>query len=175
MGKNVVLVGFMGTGKSRVGSILARKMRRRFIDLDDEIVRQSGISIKEIFDRYGEDRFRELESEAVRRVSSMEDLVISTGGGVLIREENVEMLKQNGVLVCLEASAGEILRRVGGRTHRPLLNVEDKIGAIEEKIEERRRFYAFADLSVDTEKGGPDMIAAEVFKAFSDYVKDGRD
>ncbi len=175
MGKNVVLVGFMGTGKSRVGRILAGRMGRRFVDLDEEIVRQKNISINEIFERYGEDRFRELESEAVKRVSSMEDLVISTGGGVLIRLENVKRLKENGVLICLEASAEEILRRVGGRTHRPLLNVDDKIEAIKKKIEERRRFYDLADLSVDTEKGGPDLIAEEVFRVFSDFVKDGRD
>ena len=175
MGKNVVLVGFMGTGKSRVGRILAGRMGRRFVDLDEEIVGQNNISINEIFERYGEDRFRELESEAVKRVSSMEDLVISTGGGVLIRLENVKMLKQNGVLIRLEASAEEILRRVEGKTHRPLLNVDDKMGAIEKKLEERRRFYDLADLSVDTEKGGPDMIAEEVFRVFSDFVKDGRD
>ena len=175
MGKNVVLVGFMGTGKSRVGRILAKKMGRRFVDLDGEIVRERGMSINEIFERYGEDYFRELESEAVKGVSSMEDLVISTGGGVLVRPENVERLKKNGVLICLTASAREILRRVGGRTDRPLLNVDDKIGTIEKKLEERRRFYDLADLSVDTEKGGPDLIAEEVFRAFSDLVRDGRD
>jgi shikimate kinase len=175
MGKNVVLVGFMGTGKSRVGKILAAKMGRKFVDLDEEIVERCGININEIFTRYGEDRFRELESEEVRRVSAMEDIVISTGGGVLIKSANVEKLRQNGVLVCLTASAGEILRRVGGRTHRPLLNVEDRLGAIEEKLEERRRLYDLADISVDTETGGADMIADEVLKAFSDFVRDGRD
>lgn len=171
MGKNVVLVGFMGTGKSAVGRIVAKRMGREFVDLDEEIVKGNGMSINEIFEKYGEGRFRDLESKKIGEFSSKEDLVIGTGGGALIRKENVENLKKNGVLICLTASPREILRRVGGHTHRPLLNVEDKVGEIERRLTERRKFYGHAHVSIDTDRGEKEAIASEVIEAFEEYLR----
>lgn len=174
MEKNIVLVGFMATGKSMVGRAVAKKMRRQFVDIDEEIVRNSKMSISEIFEKYGEDRFRVLESETIEKFSSDKRLVIATGGGALIREENVDRLKKNGVLICLTASPEEILKRVGTDTNRPILNVDDKVATIERKLEERQRYYALSDISLDSGIGGVDEIAGNVIKAFLEFVKDGK-
>ncbi len=173
MEKNIVLVGFMGTGKSMVGMAVAKKMGRKFIDIDKEIVRNSKMSINEIFEKYGEDRFRVLESEAIEKISSGDNLVIATGGGALIREENVTRLKKNGVLICLTASPKEILKRIGGDVSRPILNVVDKVATIERKLEERHRYYALSDISLDSEKGGVGEIAEGVIETFLEFAKDG--
>ena len=174
MEKNIVLVGFMGTGKSMVGIAVAKKMGRKFIDTDKEIVRNSRMSINEIFEKYGEDRFRVLESEVIEKISLEKNLVIATGGGALIQKENVDRLKQNGVLICLTASPKEILRRVGGDTNRPILNVVDKVAMIERKLEERHRYYALSDISLDSEKGDVGIIAGDVIKTFLEFVKNGK-
>lgn len=171
MGKNVVLVGFMGTGKSVVGKILAEKMERKFVDLDEEIVKDVGMTINDIFEYYGEDHFRDLESKKIEGLSSKDNLVIATGGGALIREENVERLREKGVLICLTASAKEILRRVENQTHRPLLNVEDKVAEIERRLKERQIIYSLADMSIDSERGREAEIAGEVFRAFEGFSK----
>ena len=174
MEKNIVLVGFMATGKSMVGRAVAKKLGRKFIDIDEEIVRNSKMSISEIFKKYGEDRFRALESEAIEKFSSEKRLVIATGGGALIREENVDRLKKNGVLICLTASPEVILKRVGTDTNRPILDVVDKVLTIERKLEERQRYYALSDISLDSEIGDVDEIAENVIKAFLEFVKDGK-
>jgi shikimate kinase len=174
MEKNIVLVGFMATGKSMVGRAVAKKMGRQFVDIDKEIVINSKMSISEIFEKYGEDRFRAMESEAIEKFSSEKNLVIATGGGALIRERNVNSLKKNGVLICLTASTKEILKRVGTDTNRPILNVEDKVLTIARKLDERMRYYALADISLDSEIGDVDEIAGNVIKAFLEFTKYGK-
>jgi shikimate kinase len=158
-----------------VGRIVAERMGRKFVDLDEEIVKESGMSINVIFEKYGEPRFRDLESEKIKEFSLKEDLVIATGGGALIREENVERLRKRSVLICLTASPREILKRVGRQTHRPLLNVEDKVGEIERRLEERRKIYDLAHISIDTDKGGKEQIAGEVLEAFEEFLKNETD
>ena len=125
---NIVLVGFMGTGKTSVGQKLAQRLERPMIDTDDIIGEDSGMDIPDIFARYGEAYFRDLESAAVRKAANLENHVISTGGGVVLRESNLEMLKRNGVVFCLTATTEEIWRRVGRGTHRPLLQAPQSIG-----------------------------------------------
>lgn len=148
--RNIVLVGFMGTGKTSVARRLAARLQMPMIDTDDIIGEDSGTDIPDIFARYGEAYFRDLESAAVRKAANLESHVISTGGGVVLRESNLDMLKRNGVVFCLTATPEEIWRRVGSETHRPLLQDPNPLGKIEQMLIERRPFYAHADYEIPT-------------------------
>ena len=147
---NIVLVGFMGTGKTSVGRRLASQLRMRYVDTDDIIERDSGCRISTIFEEEGEVVFRDLESEAVRKVSELYNHVISTGGGVVLRKANMEALKQNGIIFCLTATPGEIYRRVRHQTHRPLLQTSDPLAKIRSMLEDRQSAYKKADYRVRT-------------------------
>ncbi len=147
---NIVLVGFMGTGKTSVGQKLAERLEMPMIDTDHIIGENSGMDIPDIFARYGETYFRDLESAAVCQAANLENHIISTGGGVVLRESNLEMLKRNGVVFCLTATPEEIWRRVGSETHRPLLQAPNPLGKIEQMLTERCPFYARADHNLPT-------------------------
>lgn len=149
---NIVLVGFMGTGKSAVGKLLAGKLNKDFVELDDMIEKKEKMPIKEIFEKKGEAYFRKLEKEAVKEASQRQGLVISAGGGAIIDEENFKNLKKNSVIICLEASPEVILRRTKGNTCRPLLNVSDPKKEIEDLLKKRAPYYKKADLSINTDK-----------------------
>ena len=120
------------------------------IDTDDIIVEDSGMDIPDIFARYGEAHFRDLERAAVCKAARLEGHVISTGGGVVLRASNLERLKHNGVVFCLTATPEEIWRRVGSETHRPLLRDPNPLEKIEQMLTERRPFYARADYEIPT-------------------------
>ncbi len=149
--KNIVVVGFMGTGKSVVAKTLAKKLGREFLELDGIIEKREGSSIKEIFKNKGEVYFRELERAAVKEAIKKDGQIISAGGGAIIDEENLKALKKNGTIICLEASPGVILERTKGNTCRPLLNVPDPKKRIEELLEERATYYKKADHRVNTD------------------------
>ena len=148
--RNIVLVGFMGTGKTSVAQKLAERLKMPMIDTDDIITEGSGTDIPDIFARYGEVYFRDLESAAVCKAAKLEDHVISTGGGVVLRGSNLEMLKRNGIVFCLTATPAEIWQRVGSETHRPLLQDPNPLAKIEQMLIERRPFYARADYDIPT-------------------------
>lgn len=118
---NIVLIGYRGTGKSTVGKVLAAKLRRDLVSTDQEIVRRAGRTIPEIVAQHGWEYFRDLESEVCKEFSGRDNLVIDTGGGAILRQQNVAMLKQNGLLFWLTASVNTIARRIGGDTQRPSL------------------------------------------------------
>lgn len=167
---NIVLTGFMGTGKSTVGKVLARRLGSTFLDLDELIEKEAGMPIKEIFSSYGEARFRELETEAIKRLSSGllgDRLVVSTGGGAVVREENRALLKGWGRLVCLKASNEEILRRVGNRADRPLLAGPDREEKMERLLAERREAYMDCDLEIDTTGQRPEDVAKDIQKVLA--------
>lgn len=147
---NIVLVGFMGTGKTSVGKRLSSNLRMRYIDTDNVIERDSRRRISDIFEEDGEEVFRQLESDAVNRVSQLYNYVISTGGGVVLKEENVAKLKENGVVFCLSATPEEIYNRVGHQTHRPLLQTPDALETIRTMLDDRAPYYAQADYTVET-------------------------
>ena len=147
---NIVLVGFMGTGKTSVGRRLASQLRMRYVDTDDIVERDNRRRISDIFAEDGEPAFRELESEAVRKVSKLYNHVISTGGGVVLREANMIELKQNGIVFCLTATPEEIYRRVGHQSHRPLLQTPDPLAKIRSMLEERHPYYSEADHMIST-------------------------
>ena len=168
---NIVLVGFMGTGKTSIGRRLSAQLRMRYVDTDDVVERDSGRHISDIFAEDGEPAFREFESEAVRKVSKLRDHVISTGGGVVLKEANMIALKQNGVVFCLTATAEEIYKRVGHQTHRPLLEAPDPLAKIQAMLTERQPYYAGADHTISTTGRSFSEIVTHVKRVFTKSVR----
>lgn len=162
--KNIVLTGFMGTGKTAVGKELSRILGWKVIDVDEEIVKAQEMSVNEIFNRFGEARFREIETGMIREVSKRKNVIISTGGGAVIKQENMDLLRDTGVVICLDASPETILKRTSSNSERPLLNVEDPFRRIKELLEFRRPFYERADIVINTEGKTPLLIAEEVLE-----------
>ena len=150
--KNIVLVGFMGSGKTTIATKLASRLKARYISTDDLIVEKEKRTINEIFTKSGEDYFRDVESEVIKGLSSQEGLVINAGGGAVLREENIANLRSNGIVICLTADEETIMERTKKYKHRPLLNVEDPKRKIRDLLAKRAPFYAKADHTIDTGK-----------------------
>jgi shikimate kinase len=160
--QNIVLTGFMGTGKTAVGRELSRLLSMQFIDIDAEIEAGQKMTITEIFQRFGEKYFRDLETATIRKVAVGKNLVISTGGGAVLREENMEALRENGIVFCLDAHPETILERTNESDDRPLLRAEDTLAKIKELLDFRRPFYRTAGTLIDTEGKTPLQIAEEI-------------
>ncbi|HHX51482.1 MAG TPA: shikimate kinase [Clostridia bacterium] len=151
MKTNIVLIGFMGVGKTSVGRRVAEILNKEFIDTDQEIERITGLPIMEIFNKYGEIRFRSEEKLVIAKLSNKTNCVISTGGGAILDGGNVEALKRHGVLICLKASPEKIQTRVKKRGGRPLLQRNKSVEYIQELLDEREQYYAtHADHVMDT-------------------------
>lgn len=163
--RNIVLTGFMGTGKTAVGKILARRLGLVLVDVDAEIERERKTTIKEIFGQFGEAGFRDIESAAIEKLSAMKNAVLSTGGGAVLRADNMDALRKNGVIVCLAASPETILRRTGANKNRPLLQVDDPLQKIKELYEFRKPYYEKADIIINTDNMSPAQVAEEIIKA----------
>ena len=162
--KNIVLTGFMGTGKSAVGKELARILDMKLIDVDTEIEKSRGMSITEIFRQFGEPKFREIETGMIKKVSQNKNAVISAGGGAVMKKENVDAFRENGVIICLTAKPETILHRTGESDERPLLQVENAYGKIRELLDFRRPFYEKADITIDTEGKTPLQVAEKIIE-----------
>ncbi|MBI2095474.1 MAG: shikimate kinase [Candidatus Omnitrophica bacterium] len=162
--KNIVLIGFMGTGKTSVGKILASRLGRRVIDIDRFIETSEKKKIREIFEKEGEARFRVLEKEAVGVVARQTGVVITTGGGVVLDPENVRALRRNGVLVELTATPETVFRRVKDSARRPLLGGGDLMARIRELYEPRRALYGQSDYHFSTDGRSPSEAADEIFE-----------
>ncbi|MBC7074855.1 MAG: shikimate kinase [Syntrophomonadaceae bacterium] len=165
MGKNIVLIGFMGTGKSSIGLRLAKRLGMEFVDMDREIEKITGLSISALFRLHGEVRFRSEEKLMAKKLSQRSDLVIATGGGVVLDEDNIRVLRENGILICLEASAKDIFRRVSRKKGtRPLLKKDFKIEDIEEMLNKRAAFYSCADYRVNTSGKDLNAVVQEIME-----------
>ena len=140
----------MAVGKSAVGRALARKLGRRFIDLDRLIEKTEGMTVRDIFDQKGESYFRQLEKKVLIGVLQCQGQVVATGGGVVMDEENLKVLREKSLLVCLTASPEVLLKRVGNGAKRPLLGGTDRRGRIEELLKLREKNYVQARVCVDT-------------------------
>lgn len=171
---NIVLVGFMGTGKTAVGTRLAEILQMKFIDTDDIIEADSNMSITRIFAEMGEQHFRDLESSAVEKACKLRNHVVSTGGGVVIREQNIQNLKSTGMIFCLDAAPEIILQRTSEETHRPLLQVEDPVGRIRKLLEFRSPFYDKADHRIDTTHLTVNQVADRIAELFRTHLSQGR-
>ena len=160
--KNIVLTGFMGTGKTTVGRALAKKLQMRLVDIDEEIEKSQKISINDIFSRHGEPHFREIETAMIQELSRDKNIIISTGGGAVLRDENMEALKENGIIFCLNATAETILERTGRNQDRPLLKVENPKEKINELLAYRRPFYERAGIMIETDGKTPLEVMQEI-------------
>ncbi|MCM8794999.1 MAG: shikimate kinase [Candidatus Omnitrophica bacterium] len=162
---NIILVGFMGTGKSAAGRLLAKRLKRPFIDLDERIERKAGQSIPAIFEKSGEAGFRRMESEAVREAAGLKGHVIATGGGVMLDEANVAALKRSGTLICLTARPDVIISRTSaGIAARPLLVGSDPETKVRELLKLREPFYAKADMTLDTSDKPVERVVDEIMR-----------
>ncbi len=162
--RNLVLLGFMGTGKSAVGRILAKRLHRRFVDLDRWVETRAGCTIAEIFASEGETAFRRLEREAVRDVCTPTGRVVATGGGVVLDPLNLMDLAAGSRLVCLTATPETILRRIRRHPTRPLLQTPDPLGRIQALLQARAPLYAQIPLQVATDGLRPDAVATQILE-----------
>jgi shikimate kinase len=158
----LVLIGFMGTGKSSLGRLLAKKLNYRFIDTDQLIEERQGCSITKIFSQVGEVGFRRLENELARELVLAESVVIATGGGFPLNPENIALLRRNGLIITLQATAETIYRRVCQEQHRPLLAEGDPLNRIITLLAARAPIYQNTDLTLDTTAKSLDALVAEV-------------
>ena len=149
--RNIILIGFMGSGKTTIGKRLAKELEGyRFIDMDGDIEQKAGMNITGIFEKLGEQEFRKMESELCKELSYAKACIIATGGGIVKNEENVGLLKKNGVVLYLKASPEHVFRNIKEDTSRPLLQCDDKIGKIQELMAERNSLYENqSDMIVD--------------------------
>lgn len=172
--RNIVLVGFMGTGKSSAGKNLAQKLGMEFLDMDDEIVRREGCSIPEIFRDRGEPAFRQLERALVVELAARRNLVISTGGGIVLNPDNIRDFSATGYVICLQAKPTSILARVGHDTNRPLLQGGDKLAKISELLAKRQPLYDAIPFQIDTEGHKPADTAEAIVRRINELERSGQ-
>src|SRR5436309_8128020 len=169
----IVLTGFSGAGKTAVASIVAGILGWEIADTDDMVQRAAGKSILEIFRDSGDKLFRELEAEAIRAACVRERVVVSTGGGAVLRAENRRLMADGAFVVCLEARPETILRRLsaGGRAlDRPLLATGDPLSRIRALKEARQHLYALCDWTVNTDALTPKQVPGEVVRAYDEVA-----
>ena len=171
MKSNIALVGFMGTGKTDVGRLLAEKLGKDFVEVDELIERRAGKTIPEIFQQDGEIAFRELEIEATREAAEKKNAVIACGGGVVLNQINIGRLREHSVIVYLTASPEAILQRTSSDTdERPLLVAEDRASRVEKLLNFRRPFYErAADITVSTSELDVAGVAGQIISELSEY------
>jgi shikimate kinase len=160
--RNIILTGFMGTGKSAVGKKLAVRLGRKFIDTDALIAQEAGMPIARLFSEKGEPYFRELEQEVIARVCLEDEAIIATGGGAIVKEVNAQRLKASGIVICLTAAPEVILARVQEDTTRPLLLADDPLPKIHALLAARAEAYARAHAMIDTSRLNVDQVVEAV-------------
>lgn len=164
---NIYLVGFMATGKTAVGHELAKRKKWQFVDLDDLIELRQKRRICDIFAKDGEPYFRRIEKLMLKEVARQNNFVVACGGGIVIDPENIKVMKESGVIVCLVATPEVILKRTAGYTHRPLLNVKDPQKQIELLLKLRAPYYAQADKIIDTSNLSVEQVIQKIIKTTS--------
>ena len=163
--RNIALTGFMGSGKSAVSKTLGKLTGYHVVDVDSEVQKQAGKTIQEIFDSEGEQAFRDMESRAVARIAEGASQIISTGGGVVLRQENMDALRTGGVIVNLQVSAETVHERTRHCSHRPLLQVKNPLERIRQMMAEREEFYRNADIVIDTDDMSVMQVAEEILES----------
>ena len=158
------MVGFMGSGKSTVGKILAQSLDQEFVEMDALIEKSQAKEISAIFAQEGESYFRQLEKDLLKELAKKTDLVVSCGGGLVCDPQNIELLKKTGLLVCLSASADTIYERTKEYTSRPLLEVKDPLSKIQELLVKREPYYQQAHHTVSTDNSRPKEISETIIK-----------
>ena len=157
---NIYLIGMMGTGKSTLGKTLSKNMQKPFIDLDSEIEKTGGNSVSEIFDRDGEERFREMETEQLKQYSGS---VVACGGGIVLKLENRHFIKENGIAILLTASMEELSQRLSNLGNRPLLADDNTVDALTKLWLERQLDYLnTADFTIETDGENPEKLTEKI-------------
>ncbi len=158
---NIVLIGIRGSGKTTVGKILARKLGRELVEMDGLITRKAGMSIPEIVEKHGWEKFRDIEEELTGEVAGRDNIINASGGGVVTREKNIATLKKKGVMVWLQADVDTLVNRIGEDTDRPPLGEgRSRREDMELTLKERKPLYQQAtDLAINTENKTPEEVA----------------
>lgn len=173
MGKNISIIGFMGTGKSAIGRNVAGELDFKFIDLDRYIEKNLGMTIREYFSTYGEREFRKIEQFYLGEVLNNDDKqVISTGGGIVLLDENRKLLKGQSYVVSLKANAKTIYYRIKRNNKRPLLRTQKPLKAINQLMKERKGLYDFGDVSFYTDSETIIELARKIAQAYRDHLLD---
>ena len=159
--RNIFLIGFMGAGKSTIARSLQKSLKFPLVEMDERIVREQGMSINEIFEKYGEDHFRQIESDLI--LGDEDASIVSCGGGVVVRPQNVENMKKSGKIVFLKATPETIYERVKNSTDRPILNGHMNVEYIAQLMEKRRALYeGAADITIETDGKTKEEICSEI-------------
>lgn len=170
----IVLIGFMGVGKTSVGRILGEQLGREFVDLDEVLEKRLGMAISQYFSAYGEGAFRTQERESLKEVAKLDQLVLATGGGAVLDPLNVAALKQRGRLVLLTASPETIYRRLKDDGSRPLLGGEVNLERIKELVDKRKPLYEGAgELILATDDYSPDEVAGQIVQGLLQFDNKG--
>jgi shikimate kinase len=171
MKTGIALIGFMGTGKTVVGKLLAEKLGKSFVEMDTEIEKLAGKPVSSIFRDDSEPHFRKLESQITASVAALKNTVVACGGGIVLDKANVFRLKQEYVIVCLSAAPGDVLKRISGeKGKRPLLDVADQGGKIGELLKTRLPLYKeAADIIVNTSGIELPAVVQKIIDALSEY------
>ena len=164
MNKNIVLIGFMGSGKSMIARELGIRLKAQVVATDALIEDREGKPIQEIFKSKGEAYFRDLETEIIKEVSLRRGIIIDCGGGVVLRKENLKLLKTNGIVFYLQATPEIIYQRIKNEGHRPLLKVSDPLGRIKELYQQRLPLYNQADHTIDANDASIEGPVVEILK-----------
>lgn len=161
-----MLIGFMATGKTTVGRIVAERLERQFLDLDHLIEEAAGMKIPDLFRTQGEPAFRKAEATALHNALKMDGVVLATGGGAACREDNLQAMLAGGYVVALSAPPAEVLKRTGGASGRPLLDsAADPLAEAQRLLAAREPFYLRAHLRIETVGKTPQDVAAEIVAA----------
>jgi len=160
---NIFLIGLMGSGKTSIGKILAKNLKKNFLDIDNEIINKMNLTISEIFEKYGEIKFREMESEILHALTIDKNAVISTGGGIILNKKNISKMKEMGVIVHLDIDTKTQIFRVKNTKNRPLLDgkgLQDKLKKM--KIERDKIYKEVSDITIITTKKSRSNILTEI-------------
>ena len=160
---NIFLIGLMGSGKTSIGKVLAKNLKKSFLDIDNEIINKMNLTISEIFEKYGEIKFREMESEILHSLTINKNAVISTGGGIILNKKNISKMKGVGVIVHLDIDIKTQIFRVKNTKNRPLLDgkdLQDKLKKM--KIERDKIYKEISDITIITTKKSKSNILTEI-------------
>ncbi|HLV82616.1 MAG TPA: shikimate kinase [Devosia sp.] len=170
-GRPLVLVGMMGAGKTTVGRRLATRLKRQFLDSDEEIERAAQMSIPEIFEQRGEPEFRAGETRVIARVLKTDNVVLATGGGAFVNAETRALIKDRAISIWLKAEIDILFERVSRRANRPLLQTANPRATLQKLIDDRYPIYAGADITVASRDVPQDAVAGDVVDAVLAYLQ----